>query len=152
MTIIHCVFQCSQLLKATCALSHRRRSRGKDRRQKTIRTVPKFSCSRAAQKPRHRKSAQNSRAVQLISRLPSFILGQRFRRGWHSVWTCQAASAMDSYGYESEHRKKRRRREVAPKPIAARLTFDDTIKSDAAFIPHALRRSLATDASLSGKV
>lgn len=58
---------------------------------------------------------------------------------------------MDTCEYESEHRKKRRRREVAPNPIAARLTFDETIKSDAALISDALWQSLATNVRLSGR-
>jgi transcription elongation factor Elf1 len=41
---------------------------------------------------------------------------------------------MDTYEHESEHRKKRRRREIAPKPTSARLTFDDTLKNDIAIV------------------
>ena len=58
---------------------------------------------------------------------------------------------MDSYEYESEHRKKRRRREVAPRPLAARLTFDDSIKSDAAVVSHSLWQTLNTNQPLPGE-
>lgn len=58
---------------------------------------------------------------------------------------------MDSYEYESEHRKKRRRREVSARPIAARLTFDERIISDVAVISRPLWRSLTVNTSLSGR-
>jgi hypothetical protein len=53
---------------------------------------------------------------------------------------------MDSYEQESEHRKKRRRREIAPTPTNARLTFDDSIKGDAAAVSPALWQLLYPDA------
>jgi hypothetical protein len=61
---------------------------------------------------------------------------------------------MDAYEYESEHRKKRRRREVVARPTAARLTFDDSIKSDVAQVSSSLwhllikNRPLARNATL----
>lgn len=45
---------------------------------------------------------------------------------------------MDSYEHQSEHRKKRRRREVLPRPVSARLTFDDSVAGDAAVVSPAL--------------
>ena len=49
---------------------------------------------------------------------------------------------MDSYEAESEHRKKRRRREVAPEPVNARLTFDDSLQGDTAVLSSNLWRVL----------
>ncbi|RMD42144.1 hypothetical protein DV735_g2998, partial [Chaetothyriales sp. CBS 134920] len=45
---------------------------------------------------------------------------------------------MEAYDHESEHRKKRRRREIAAQPIRARLTFDESIKGDDAVLSAAL--------------
>ncbi|OAP63708.1 hypothetical protein AYL99_02935 [Fonsecaea erecta] len=45
---------------------------------------------------------------------------------------------MDSLEHELEHPKKRRRREIERKPLAARLAFDDTVKTDAAVISQGL--------------
>ena len=58
---------------------------------------------------------------------------------------------MDNYEFESEHRKKRRRREVVPKPSPARLTFDDSIKSDVALVSASLWQTLTVNQSLPGK-
>ncbi|KAJ9615571.1 peroxisomal assembly protein [Cladophialophora chaetospira] len=49
---------------------------------------------------------------------------------------------MDSFDHELEHPKKRRRRELEPRPLLARLAFDDTIKGDAAIVPQSLWRKL----------
>ncbi|ETN44336.1 uncharacterized protein HMPREF1541_10516 [Cyphellophora europaea CBS 101466] len=50
---------------------------------------------------------------------------------------------MDSYEHQSEHRKKRRRREVFPRPISARLTFDDSVAGDVALVSASLWQLLA---------
>lgn len=57
---------------------------------------------------------------------------------------------MDSYERQSEHRKKRRRREVLPRPSSARLTFDDSIAGDAAIVSTALWQLLKGGALLNG--
>ena len=59
--------------------------------------------------------------------------------------------AMDTYEHESEHRKKRRRREIAPTPVNARLTFDDNVKGDAALISPSLWQLLHPAQPLNGK-
>ena len=42
---------------------------------------------------------------------------------------------MDShYGPDTEHPKKRRRREIARRPVTARLLFDDHIADETAFV------------------
>lgn len=45
--------------------------------------------------------------------------------------------------HDLEHPKKRRRREIAPRPIVSRLLFDDNVKGDAAVVPEALWTRLA---------
>ncbi|KIX01660.1 uncharacterized protein Z518_09386 [Rhinocladiella mackenziei CBS 650.93] len=50
---------------------------------------------------------------------------------------------MDSFEHELEHPKKRRRREILPRPHLARLVFDDTVKGDAALISESLWTKLA---------
>ncbi|RMZ84226.1 hypothetical protein DV738_g849, partial [Chaetothyriales sp. CBS 135597] len=55
---------------------------------------------------------------------------------------------MDTYDHESEHRKKRRRREIVAQPIRARLTFDETIKGDDAVLSAALWELLHHDGQL----
>ena len=42
--------------------------------------------------------------------------------------------ALDEFDIESEHRKKRRRREIPPRRVHARLLFDEHLKSDEASI------------------
>jgi len=39
---------------------------------------------------------------------------------------------------DSEHRKKRRRREIPPRPVQARLVFDDHFKTDGAVLSRGL--------------
>jgi hypothetical protein len=58
---------------------------------------------------------------------------------------------MDSYEHQSEHRKKRRRREILPRPSSARLTFDDSITSDAAILSPQLWQLLHKNKSVNGK-
>ncbi len=58
---------------------------------------------------------------------------------------------MDTYEHESEHRKKRRRREIAPTPVNARLTFDDNVKGDAALVSPSLWELLLPHHLLDGK-
>ena len=57
---------------------------------------------------------------------------------------------MDTYEEESEHRKKRRRREVIPQPILARLTFDETLKTESAVVSPSLWRTLRNRAENEG--
>ncbi|KIV95651.1 hypothetical protein PV10_03277 [Exophiala mesophila] len=45
---------------------------------------------------------------------------------------------MDQLDHNLEHPKKRRRREIALRPLTARLLFDETIKGDAAVFAHGL--------------
>jgi hypothetical protein len=45
---------------------------------------------------------------------------------------------MDSSEHDLEHPKKRRRREIERRPLSTRLAFDDTVKGDAAVVPHSL--------------
>lgn len=45
---------------------------------------------------------------------------------------------MDHLDHNLEHPKKRRRREVALRPLTARLLFDESIKGDAAVFAHGL--------------
>ena len=45
---------------------------------------------------------------------------------------------MDQLDPNLEHPKKRRRREIALRPLTARLLFDETIKGDAAVFAHGL--------------
>jgi hypothetical protein len=59
---------------------------------------------------------------------------------------------MDSYEHQSEHRKKRRRREVIPRPVSARLTFDDTLTGDAARVSPSLWQSLALGENKNGGI
>lgn len=54
---------------------------------------------------------------------------------------------MDSYEHQSEHRKKRRRREVLPRPVSARLTFDDSVSTNAALVSASLWLQLSKDAT-----
>ncbi len=46
------------------------------------------------------------------------------------------------FEHELEHPKKRRRREIERRPLAARLAFDDTVKGDAAIVPQSLWSAL----------
>lgn len=48
---------------------------------------------------------------------------------------------MSDFG-DSEHRKKRRRREVPPRPVHARLVFDDQVKADGAVVSRGLAATL----------
>jgi hypothetical protein len=57
---------------------------------------------------------------------------------------------MDSYEHQSEHRKKRRRREVLPRPLSARLTFDDSVSGDAAILSPQLWQLLKKGGILNG--
>ena len=41
-----------------------------------------------------------------------------------------------------EHRKKRRRRDVPPKPVSTQLAFDETIKGDTTLISRELAERL----------
>lgn len=43
---------------------------------------------------------------------------------------------------DSEHRKKRRRREIPPCPVNARLVFDDHLKADGAALSRGLAAAL----------
>lgn len=43
---------------------------------------------------------------------------------------------------DSEHRKKRRRREIPPRPVHARLVFDDHVKADGAVLSKGLAATL----------
>jgi peroxin-6 len=45
---------------------------------------------------------------------------------------------MTSFEHDLEHPKKRRRREIDPRPVSARLAFDDAVKGHAAVIPQRL--------------
>lgn len=49
---------------------------------------------------------------------------------------------MSEFDYDSEHRKKRRRREIPPRPVNARLLFDESIKGDAAVVSESLAAAL----------
>jgi len=50
---------------------------------------------------------------------------------------------MGDFDYDSEHRKKRRRREIPPRPVSARLVFDENIKGDAATLSESLAAALS---------
>lgn len=50
---------------------------------------------------------------------------------------------MESFDHELEHPKKRRRREISRRPLAARLAFDDSVKGNAALVPESLWAKLA---------
>lgn len=52
---------------------------------------------------------------------------------------------MDNFDHDLEHPKKRRRREVEARPLAARLLFDDTVKGDAALVSQSLWSRLTGD-------
>lgn len=49
---------------------------------------------------------------------------------------------MTDFNIESEHRKKRRRREIPPRPTHARLILDDRISSSEAWISRPLATSI----------
>lgn len=49
---------------------------------------------------------------------------------------------MNAYEGESEHRRKRRRREILPRPVLARLVFDDNLKGHAASLSTRLATAL----------
>lgn len=49
---------------------------------------------------------------------------------------------MSDYDMASEHRKKRRRREIAPRPVHARLHFDDHLKGSGALLSAGLAAAL----------
>ena len=51
---------------------------------------------------------------------------------------------MTDFDVESEHRKKRRRREVVPQPAHSRLVFDDSLSGDEVRLSRSLIAALGT--------
>ena len=56
----------------------------------------------------------------------------------HEAVECVNLSDMDHSEHDLDHPKKRRRREVERRPLAARLVFDDHVKGDAALLSESL--------------
>lgn len=59
------------------------------------------------------------------------------------------SEVMSDYDMASEHRKKRRRRELAPRPVHARLLFDEHLKSSGALLSAGLADALDISMCLS---